>query len=640
MKKLFTLLIALVAGAGFAYAENGDCDCCRIDGYLYWNLRWSGKTAEVTTPQYCWYYQAEFNEITIPATVENEVSSEKQTYYTRGIAPNTFYDCKNITSVTPPPTGLDYIGSSAFENCTGLTSFTVQVTSLGNSAFKGCTSLNTVNLVDIQTIGAEAFSGCTALSSLFIYPSVETIGEKAFEDCTSLTSFALPALVTNLGANAFRGCTGISAFEVNEDNPNYMAEDGIIYSKDKTALVAYPYGKSDEEYHIPHKVQSIAAGTFSRNTHLTAVSTGNGVTTIGDYAFNGCTNLTSALLGNHVTSIGENAFFDCPALKSISIPNSVTTIGRAAFSNCPAMTSITIGRNVESIGQMAFFSCGSVTSIVCRATTPPALGTMVFGGIPSSEYEGLDPETCVLYVPKGSESLYANADQWGDFTHIVGLEELVPVSDDFEDYSASNITILAGQEGANVPWYDRYPQLMNGSKSDKWCSVTYGGEAYSARNKDIVVWKTATPVRMVAYTLTTGDDIRQYPARNWKAWTICGGSFASDEAAEAAILAAEGWTEIHKITDDVILDPQDTTDFRFAVSIPGTYQYYRLVIDDIVGPDNIQQMAELTMGIKDTPTDIDDLVDRQAIIRKFIKDGQLFILRDDKMYTITGARVQ
>ncbi len=48
------------------------------------------------------------------------------------------------------------------------------------------------------------------------------------------------------------------------------------------------------------------------------------------------------MIGNGVTSIGSWAFGNCSSLKSVTIPDSVTSIGNSAFYNCTSLSSITI----------------------------------------------------------------------------------------------------------------------------------------------------------------------------------------------------------------------------------------------------------------------------------------------------------
>lgn len=89
----------------------------------------------------------------------------------------------------------------------------------------------------------------------------------------------------------------------------------------------------------------------------------DGVTNIGDNAFNECGNLTSVTFGGGVTSIGEGTFIGCESLTNITIPNSVTSIGDTAFCYCTALTSATIPSSVTSIGSGAFVGCESLTSV-------------------------------------------------------------------------------------------------------------------------------------------------------------------------------------------------------------------------------------------------------------------------------------
>ena len=92
----------------------------------------------------------------------------------------------------------------------------------------------------------------------------------------------------------------------------------------------------------------------------------DGVTSIGDRAFDGCTKLTRVVIPDSVTSIGYSSFRGCYSLPSVAIPDSVTSIGDSAFAYCKALTGITLSGSVTSIGSCAFQSCDSLTSVTMQ----------------------------------------------------------------------------------------------------------------------------------------------------------------------------------------------------------------------------------------------------------------------------------
>ena len=114
---------------------------------------------------------------------------------------------------------------------------------------------------------------------------------------------------------------------------------------------------------IPDGVTSIGNYAFYDCTGLTSVTIPDSVTSIGGGAFSGCTSLTSITIPDSVTSIGNRAFYNCTGLTSITIPNSVTSIGQYAFRGCTSLTSVTIGNSVTSIGYSAFYNCSGLTSV-------------------------------------------------------------------------------------------------------------------------------------------------------------------------------------------------------------------------------------------------------------------------------------
>ena len=114
---------------------------------------------------------------------------------------------------------------------------------------------------------------------------------------------------------------------------------------------------------IKNGVTSIGNCAFDGCSSLTSATIPNSVTGIGNWAFYGCSSLTSATIPDSVTSIGEDAFNGCKSLTSVTIPNSVTSIANGAFSNCSSLTSVTIPDGVTSIGESAFYGCSSLTNV-------------------------------------------------------------------------------------------------------------------------------------------------------------------------------------------------------------------------------------------------------------------------------------
>jgi hypothetical protein len=245
------------------------------------------------------------------------------------------------------PSTVTSIGSHAFASCTGITSITIpaasQLTSIGDFAFSECRGITSINI--------------PAASQL------TSIGDAAFEACTSLVTITIPSSVTSIGDAAFKDCISLTTISVDEANKYFCSLDGVLFNKNKTELLIYPFGKNNEIYNIPDSVTSIGQYAFFDCNSLKTITIPKSVITIGFTAFGKCSSLETITIPIGVTSIGDYAFYNCESLKTINIPAGVTRISDYAFSGCTSLTSISIPIGVTSIGPEAFYECSSLETI-------------------------------------------------------------------------------------------------------------------------------------------------------------------------------------------------------------------------------------------------------------------------------------
>ena len=99
-----------------------------------------------------------------------------------------------------------------------------------------------------------------------------------------------------------------------------------------------------------------------RDYNFKSISIGDGVTSIGDYAFASNGVEVKLTIGKKVKRIGESAFMDTGIKGTLTIPNSVQTIGEGAFEQS-AITKLVLGKGIKELGDYAFCDIPSLKSV-------------------------------------------------------------------------------------------------------------------------------------------------------------------------------------------------------------------------------------------------------------------------------------
>ncbi len=316
-------------------------------------------------------------EITIPDSVTS-------------IGNEAFLGCTSLTEVTIG-SGVTSIGVCAFLECTNLKTvnnysslYIVKGDYYGDVAyyadtvnwygkptgscgaeltytFNAATGVLTIsgsgNMTNYSSISSMPwYSYRDLIKEVVISDSVTSIGNYAFYDCTSLSEVTIGSGVTSIGYRAFYSCNNLKT--VNNYSNLYIVKGSESYGyagyyADTVNWYGKPTGSCGAELTY----------TFNAATGVLTISGSGDMTNYSSSSsapWNSYSSLIKeVVLPNGITSIGDDAFNNCDSLTSITIPDSVTSIGDYAFYKCNSLTKITIGSGVTSIGDYAFDDCSN-----------------------------------------------------------------------------------------------------------------------------------------------------------------------------------------------------------------------------------------------------------------------------------------
>lgn len=200
---------------------------------------------------------------------------------------------------------------------------------------------------------------------------------------------------------------------VSENSKHYFSEDGVIYSKEKTELLWYPYNKTDKIFTVPDTVVTVK---HINNPNIEELIFSDSVRRVNRTSLSSCTSLKKVHFGKNMEEIiydgefdveNQNPFWNCKKLETITVspgnkhfksdkqgalylydmssiitvpangnireftvPDSVTII-MDCFKNCSRIKKIHFGKNTEKIcvgvsdteSIVGFSGCTSLESI-------------------------------------------------------------------------------------------------------------------------------------------------------------------------------------------------------------------------------------------------------------------------------------
>ena len=603
-----------------------------------------------------------------------------------------------LTEITIP-NSVTNIGSAAFSECTGLKSVTIPdaVTQFGNAIFSGCYSL-TKPVYNTHTF---VYLPSTITSKIYYVPQgVETIADGAFNDaCTSV--LILPKGLKQVAGNVFSDSQyftiyvpwTVPYFAVGKNSRKvYYDEivDNFVYQhiSDDTApkdvrtvnlaecdntiercwqftvslmgISATDYtwcteyalvsdlqglGMGSNTYQATNFADSATCYTVDENTGKEGIKLQNAgwalVGYIGDEmqnislpnyihgepysiapkTFEGYESLQNITIPNCVTSIGESAFASCAGLTSISIPGSVTRIDDNAFSNCTGLTTITTGSGVKTIGNKAFYGCSGLTSIVVSEGCE-SIGDNSFASGGNIKHITL-PSTLTQIG-----SIAFNTQK------ILDVYNYAITPQDMSSYSGMEYLFRGILSGASL--YVPKQSLELYREADFWC---YFGniraiQTTSVETDEIVVEATETTVKVI-WPSVAGADVYEIVIKDRQGDTICSLLFDNEGRLNSIAFHAPARNNA----------PQQTQTAGFSFTVSGLQEgtgYDLVLIAKGNGGNILEEKTIPFTTTSSSATAIEDVVSEtdNSQYTKILRDGQILILRGDKVYTLQGAEVK
>ena len=350
---------------------------------------------------------------------------------------------------------VQIIPDNLCKNLTSLTnvSFPSSLTHVGDKAFYFCTGLSNVNIVSSNiSIGKGAFAYCSGLTRVSFAEGLTKIADKAFYYCENLTSINLPSTLTDIGEEAFYKC---SAWRV-------VLPDSLVHIGANAIYNTFTYNlernwSNGVLYVGSYLIQGLDSKGLGNNYSIQ-----DGTILIADGAFSGSKKLTSTSLPNSVRYIGNRAFYNCSKMgHDIQLPQHVEVIGDSAMYFESTVQSdftytLTLPKKISYIGKNAFYdSKAKINAIYAYMHIPPMIDSQTFSLVNSMA-------NTPIYVYADDINTYFTAEVWNQFDIQAISAPTVNVNDSvILDISRTDVT-FSWQKINQASIYELAVSLVNG----------------------------------------------------------------------------------------------------------------------------------------------------------------------------------
>jgi hypothetical protein len=501
------------------------------------------------------------------------------------------------------PEGLAYIGAYMFEGCNQVKEIILPstVTAIGEGAFLNCTAIRSItcNASQMVTAQGNSFEGLSQYTKVYVPADLEEDYQfnSAWNKMTIETFGQMPSScsITLISSDESKGSVSV-------DQTNYPYGSNVTITA--TPMLGYKLeqwsnGVKDNPYTLTIVSDTTLMAMFVADGGscgdniawvfdvLSGTLTFTGSGAMNDYTgitvtpwYKYYTSIKKVVFDSGITHIGAYSFYGCTGLTAISIPNNVTSIGKYAFAECKNLKSVVLGNALTDLGEAVFYNDYRIEEITSYPASTPNVENNCFFNI--------DKAYVYLYVQSEADRNYKRDPNWKDFDiKVIGATEKTKVTND--------VSVEPKADNAEFTW----PKEANASTYT--IEITKDGEVFCR-----LTFASTGQLVGIAFA----------PSRN--------GRHATQYATEV-----EGG-------------------FQFTVTGLNSASKYGFSLDAKDAQDQIikhYQGEFATEGYQDKlPTALDE-IDSSSLQggdrgRLILVNGQIFILRGDKIYTLQGQEVK